>query len=442
MYFKQSNRPWWMAIGLMLLGMPCAQAQIQSKASPTVNREMQGARPAVMDMRLNRQKPTPEMSQDNNLLITGNVAGAKHFRAYVPYRATSELQTGMPSDSLRPFFRLSQQPDYPTSSPVGYTPYYSATATATHTRVGQPGIITPAMFSQMSATTHFVPQQRPSVLSLTSPEARTSQADLFEPKRRYTDENWSETRPGDLLLMSATPDLDHLLQMSASIMQMDVVLTQDANVVPAHTQNTDPSRAAVSDASGLGPARSEPAQGAIQDPNASEVTVRSAYSMTTKIAMQAYAQTKFNTFMKAGEMYLKQGEYDKAANAYSLASVYQAGHVLAVAGKSHALLGRRAYSSSALHLIRALNVLPDYAKTDMGLSDLVGGPKAVKDHIDRLELRAEHKHVPELKLLLAFIYVQVGDLGLAQKVLQDVPPDSSYEIARGALLEASRSVMP
>jgi hypothetical protein len=441
MYFKQSNRPWWVAIGLMLLGMPCAQAQIQSTASPTVNREMQGARPAVKDMRLKRRPFTPGMSQDNNLLITGNVAGAKHFRVPVPYRATSELQTGLASDSLGSFFRLSQQPEYRASSPVGYTPYYSATATATHTEVGQPGIITPAMFSQMSATTHFVPQQRPSVLGQTSQEARTSQADLFEPRRRYTDENWSQTLPGDLLLKSATPDLEYLLQMPASITQMDVVLTQDANAVPAYTQNTDPSRP-MFDVNGLGPARSKPAQAAMQDPNASEVMVRSAYPMTTKIAMQAYAQTKFNTFMKTGEMHLKQGEYDKAVNAYSLASVYQAGHVLAVAGKSHALLGRRAYSSSALHLIRTLNVLPDYAKTDMGLSDLVGGPKAVKDHIDRLELRAERKHVPELKLLLAFIYVQVGDLGLAQKVLQDVPPDSSYEIARGALLEASRSIMP
>ena len=179
----------------------------------------------------------------------------------------------------------------------------------------------------------------------------------------------------------------------------------------------------------------------MQDPNGSEMMVGSGYSMTGKIAMQAYAQTKFNTFMKAGEMYLKQGEYDKAVNAYSLASVYQSGHVLAVAGKSHALLARRSYSSSALHLIRALNVLPDYAKTDMGLPDLLGGIKVVKGHIDRLETHTERKHVPELKLLLAFIYVQIGDLGLAQQTLEDVPPDASYEIARVSLLEASRSVV-
>jgi len=164
--------------------------------------------------------------------------------------------------------------------------------------------------------------------------------------------------------------------------------------------------------------------------------------MTSKMAMQAYAQTKFNGFMKAGEQFLKQGDYAKAADAYSLASVYHSGHALAEAGRSHALMATRAYSTSALYLIRALNGLPDYAKTNMGLSDLVGGPKAIKGHIDRLELCTGDQPVPELKLLLAFVYVQVGDLGLAQKVLKDVPPDSSYEIARVALLEASRSVIP
>ncbi|NQV34805.1 MAG: hypothetical protein HQ515_19080, partial [Phycisphaeraceae bacterium] len=432
-----SNRLRAVGIGLTLFGVTCAQAQIQPKASQAVNPEILTARPTVMDMRQIMQQSTLGMSPDNNLLITGNVGGGKHFRADVPYGATSALHTGLASESLSPFFRLSQQQGYDSSFPMGYTPYYSVTATATHTAVGQPGIITPAMFSQRSNTTHFVPRQRPSSLGLTSTEAAPSRAVLLDTQRRYVDKHGSETLPEDLLLISASPDIDQLLRMPDALMQMDVVLTPDVNAPFAHAQHSD-LLLQTFDANGLGPVRSERTRETpIQDPNASDMMVRSAYPMTSEIAMQAYAQTKFNTFMKAGEMYLKQGEYDKAVDAYSLASVYQSSQVLAVAGKSHALLGRRAYSSSALHLIRALNVLPDYAKTDMGLSDLMGGPKAVKAHIDRLESHAERKHVPELKLLLAFIYVQMGDVGLAQKVLEDVPPDSSYEIARVALLEAS-----
>ncbi|MCP4451740.1 MAG: hypothetical protein GY809_09785, partial [Planctomycetes bacterium] len=385
------------------------------------------------------QPPTGQMAADNNLLITGNVGGAKHFRGSVPYRASSALQAPMPSDSLSTFFRLSQQQNLRTSSPLAYTPYFSATGTATHTQVGQPGIITPATFSQMSPARHMMRHPRPLVLGLTPPDAVTVQETLEEPRRHNTDENWADgLSEGVSLPFGASA----LFQLPVTLMQMDVVLTQDVNVAPKNSANTDPLIQSA-DVNDLDRLQSEPRPyQATQDPNGPEMLTGSAQVMTSKITMQAYAHTKFNTFMKAGEQHLKAGEYAKAADAYSLASVYHSGHALAEAGRSHALMARRAYSTSALHLIRALNGLPDYAKTNMGLSELVGGPKALKGHIDRLESCTEDQPVPELKLLLAFAYVQVRDLGLAQEVLQDVPPDSSYEIARGALLTASRSVMP
>jgi hypothetical protein len=440
MYCKHSRR-WIVVMGFMGFGMPCALAQVQPIASSAVNREIQGARPAVMDMRVAMQ-PTGEMALDNNLLITGNVGGSKHFRGSVPYRASSALQATMPSDTLSSFFRLSQHQDLRTSSPLAYTPYFSATGTATHTQMGQPGIITPGTFSPMFGATHSMRQPRSMVLGLASPAAGIAQETLEQPTRHYTNENWAESFPEGSSLLSPTSGLDHLFQTPASIMQMDVVLMQDANVGPQNPADTA-SLMQSADVNDLGRLPFEPLpRRAVQDSNAPETRTGSAHALTSKMAMQAYAHTKFNRFMKEGEQYLKEGKYAKAADAYSLASVYHSGHALAEAGKSHALMARRAYSASALYLIRALNGLPDYAKTNMGLSDLVGGPKAIKGHIDRLESCTEDQPVPELKLLLAFVYVQVRDLGLAQKVLEDVPPDSSYEIARGALLAASRSVMP
>ncbi len=440
MYCKRRFRA--VVMGFMWVGMPCVLAQVQPIASSAVNREIQGARPVVMDMRLAMPQSAGETSLDNNLLITGNVGGAKHFRATVPYRASSALQATMPSDSLSSFLRLSQQQNTRASAPLVYTPYFSSTGTATHTQVGRPGIIAPGMFSQRAAATHVTQQPRPLVLGLTTPDTMPAPEDLEAPKRQYTDENWAARFPEGLSLISQTSDLDPLFQMPANIMQMDVVLMQDVDAGPQNPSNADPLMQ-IMDANGLGRSRPEPSlQKAMQDPNASEKPTRSAYAMTSKMALQAYAQTKFNGFMKAGEQLLKQGDYAKAADAYSLAGAYHSDHALAAAGKSHALMATRAYSASALHLIRALNALPDYAKTNMGLSDLVGGPRAIKGHIDRLESCTGGQPVPELKLLLAFVYVQVGDLGLAQKVLKDVPPDSLYEIARVALLEASRSEMP
>ncbi|MCP4453618.1 MAG: hypothetical protein GY809_19330, partial [Planctomycetes bacterium] len=50
--------------GLVVFAIPCAMAQIQPIASPAVNREIQGARPAVMDMRVAMQPPTGQMAAD------------------------------------------------------------------------------------------------------------------------------------------------------------------------------------------------------------------------------------------------------------------------------------------------------------------------------------------------------------------------------------------
>jgi hypothetical protein len=431
MCVKQSR--WWRAtvVGWILFAVPCGMAQIQPIASPAVNREIRTAHPVVMDMRVARRQADQELSYNNNLLVTGNVGGGKHFRASVPYSLGSTIKASMPSDGLSSFFRLTQQQNLRSSSPMAYTPYYSTVATATYTTAEQSGIITPVTFSQlpnMSVPTH---QKTQNPVGLTSMGMQMDETILHQPKRRSGEKARTTSMPDNPLLMPASPDLERLFRMPENMMNMDMVLPMDVNV--SLTQSSDPSQHSM-DVNNLGRRLPEETpEGHVQDPN----MVASAYTFTSKMALQAYAQTKFNTFMKAGEMYLKQGLYDKADDAYSLACVYKSGHALAVAGKSHALLAKRAYSSSALFLIRALNDLPAYAQTDMGLPDLVGGFDVVKAHIDRLEAYTEGKHVPELKLLLAFIYLQMDDVGLAQEALKNVYPDSSYEVARLALMEAA-----
>ena len=52
------------------------------------------------------------------------------------------------------------------------------------------------------------------------------------------------------------------------------------------------------------------------------------------------ATDKFNQLMKAGEQYMKDKQYYKAADAYTIASVYQKNNPLPYAGKAFALLAR------------------------------------------------------------------------------------------------------
>ncbi len=433
MCIKQSR--WWCAnvVGWVLFVVPCGMAQIQPVASPAVNREIQTARSVVMDMRAAKRQANQALSYNNNLLVTGNVGGGKHFRASVPYTSGRTLKASMPSDGLSSFFRLTQQQDIRSSSPMPYTPYYSSAATATYTAVGQAGIIAPVTFSRMPNVPGATYQSYQKPAGLTSVDVPMSEMALYRPKRHLDEKAWGASMAENPLLVPASPDLESLFRMPESTMNLDIVLPMDVNVFPNQSSDAPPHSIDVNSPAGRG-LREQTPGGSVQDPN----RVAGAYTFTTDRALQAYAQTKFNTFMKAGEMYLKQGSYDRAEDAYSLACVYKSGHALAVAGKSHALLAQRAYSRSALFLVRALNDLPAYAETHVGLLDLVGGLDAVKDHIDRLESCADGKHVPELKLLLAFIYVQMNDVGLAQETLKNVYPGSSYEVARLALMEAAR----
>lgn len=436
MYWKQNLKVWTVMVGWTVCVLPCTQAQNLPSASPSAQQSSRPTRSAVMDMRVPTRLSTPQASLDNNLLITGNVGGAKHFRASVPYRDTRALQTTVPSDSLMDFFRISQTQDFRASSPQAFTPYYSPSTTVAHTAAGHPGIISPRTSLPTFTADGFGRRPTQPAMELTSRETTVSQEDLSDPQKKITPEDRLDSLAERSLFTPSPWQPDGLWQIPDNALQIDARSIEDVNRpsipstaadLPIQPQDPNGLDSIVSMRSGQGG----------QDPNTADTLAGSAYAMTSQMAMHAYAQTKCNHFMHAGETYLKQGRYDKAVDAYSLASVYQSGHILAVAGKSHALLGKRAYSSSALHLIRVLNKLPDYAKTDMGLSDLLGGFELLKDHISRLETYTEGPHVPDLKLLLAFLYVQAGDLGMAQKTMEYVPPDFSYETARLALLEAS-----
>ena len=86
----------------------------------------------------------------------------------------------------------------------------------------------------------------------------------------------------------------------------------------------------------------------------------------------SYANDKFNEHMRAAEQYLKEGKYYRAADTYTLASIYKSNDPLAYAGKSHALFAAGGYMTSALFLSRALEIFPEYARFKIDLVAMVG----------------------------------------------------------------------
>lgn len=134
----------------------------------------------------------------------------------------------------------------------------------------------------------------------------------------------------------------------------------------------------------------------------------------------SFSQDKFNQNMRAAEMYLKQGRYYRAADAYTLASLYKPNDPLAYAGKSHALFASGEYMSSALFLSRALQIFPGYADFKIDLVAMVGNRDTLESRVVDVEEWLKKSNAPELQFLLAYVYYQMDRLQLAKEAIDAV----------------------
>jgi tetratricopeptide (TPR) repeat protein len=155
----------------------------------------------------------------------------------------------------------------------------------------------------------------------------------------------------------------------------------------------------------------------------------------------SFSEDKFNQSMRAAELYLKQGRYYRAADAYTLASLYKPNDPLAYAGKSHALFASGEYMSSALFLSRALQIFPEYARFKIDLVAMVGNRDKLESRVVDLEEWLDRSGgAPELQFLLAYVYYQMGRPSPAKEAIDaacEKMPDSSAVLVLKKVIEDS-----
>jgi tetratricopeptide (TPR) repeat protein len=169
------------------------------------------------------------------------------------------------------------------------------------------------------------------------------------------------------------------------------------------------------------------------------VSARAKTILADYESFAAYSKDKYDWYMRAAQVYLKQGKYYRAVDAYTLASIYKADDPLAYAGKSHALFAAGEYISSALFLARALEIMPEYAQVKVDLIAIVGDKDELDDRIADAEecLQLARRAMPtrerarqsalagsdrpaaaELQFLLGYVYLQVDRLGAANSAIE------------------------
>jgi tetratricopeptide (TPR) repeat protein len=131
-----------------------------------------------------------------------------------------------------------------------------------------------------------------------------------------------------------------------------------------------------------------------------------------------YSNDKFNQHMRAAEDFMKQGRFYRAADAYTLASIFKPDDPLGYAGKSLALFGSGEYLSSSLFLARALEIFPEYAKVKVDLVGMIGDKDTVENRILEAREWMDKSGSGELEFLLSYIYYQMDRLEFARQSIE------------------------
>jgi len=137
----------------------------------------------------------------------------------------------------------------------------------------------------------------------------------------------------------------------------------------------------------------------------------------------------FERHLQSGRQLMQQGQFQRAAEAFTLASAYRPNDARAHLGKGHALLAAGRYLDSALSIAKAVELDLPAALQRTDLIQLVGGPDPFVRHFNELDRLIQADGVPQLQFLIAYIYYQMdrpaeakAAIDAAQKQLPTATP--------------------
>jgi len=268
-------------------------------------------------------------------------------------------------------------------------------------------------------------------------------------------------QPGDTEQLSPPPAIqqptgqaqfDQLLEryMQRRLQEQPQTTAASATIVeappPAGTDRALYEKADVGAAANITPAAGQAAAGyqVPADKRRAQQLIREAGGF------DAFVRKGIQQQLRAGRTYLQQGRYYKAADAYTLASAYVKDHPLALAGKSHALLGAGEYIGSALFLTRAVEALavsetaegtkPGIFK-QLAASFVLLDRDTVDMRVGEMERFFKEYGSPELQFLLGYVYYQLGRFDHAAEALK-AAAEKMPDVPAAAILAQAAEAAP
>ena len=427
--------------------------------------------------------PSP-LSNSGNLIVTGNVRGGKHFRGVVPYSATPDFDATLGSSTLSSFLRRSASVDYRAGAGT-YQPYYLPSKTVSAIRRGSVSGLEWTTIRRSKGTGDFVtgPPQKISErsyepvrpLSMSpyeierlisedyskqdskelSEAIRKGRDEIFtrdlskgledETKQRIVDKSQRPPVPEGIELKIAEPETAinpetfYFAEETAEQKTPDIFeqMRQDAQqqfeeeAIELEQRKTKAEPPEIK--------RREPED--IYKFSTKEIDPATAKALRgVHKTFATRASDKFNSYMRTAEDLMKRGRFYRAADAYTLASLYKPDDPLPYAGKSHSLLASGEYMSSAYYLAKAINMFGEYVNFKVDLLAMIGDRDKLESRIADIVTWQKKSGSGELQFLLGYVYYQTGKLKEAKETIDDAAkkiPDSFAVTALKKVIDAT-----
>lgn len=125
--------------------------------------------------------------------------------------------------------------------------------------------------------------------------------------------------------------------------------------------------------------------------------------------LDAASKKKFDSCMALARLDMQQGRYSRAAESFTLASVYNPTDAKPQIGRSHALLAAGEYVGGAASLAKAIELDARSALAKSDLIEVLGGVDRCIQRITDLQQQAETSSAPGLQLLLAYVCYEMNE---------------------------------
>lgn len=417
--------------------------------------------------------PNP-LSASGNDVVTGNVGGLRHFRGVVPYGSryyNNAYSSSSGTSSVASFMRRSVDPILSDRNPGQTRVYYEPrrTVSSFHVQNGQRTALSESIASgrayksssslpELSRVMRSENMERPlstnnqeleQILSrhleLQEKAKESSRKMLLESKEKFNnffevnlqpeevEKSLLEQRQQDIKIEKEQEPIEkneyditqEAKQQLENILPGEVVIHED---LPQEEQDTKQTKTVEPDASA-------------EDETEQEVEIHitprdeAARILGEHKTYESLAQSKFSDYMRVAEEFMRNGQFYKAADTYSLAAIWMPQDARPYAGQAFSLFAAGEYMSSSYYLGRAIEIDPALATKKYDLAGLIGDRDVFEDRLIEMSTWQQRSGSGELAFLMAYVLYHDGKIPQAQNALEAAEKEMPDSAAVGILKE-------